>query len=71
MKNFKQIDKDDVWPYLQAGRKVYAVIFNSVLFIEGVHDLTINWSVNKIVRLLREDDVAFFEELTKEKEEDE
>lgn len=63
MKNFKQIDKCDVWPHLQAGKRVYAVIFESVLFTEGLYDLTRNWSVHNINKLLTDEDVVFYEEL--------
>lgn len=69
MKNFKQIDKSDVWPKLQAGRKVYAVVFQSALFTEGLNDLTRKWSVRNINSLLKDDDVAFFEEIIKEEDE--
>lgn len=63
MKNFEQIAKCDVWPRLQAGNRVYAVIFKSVLFTDGLHDLTISWSVRNINKLLKEEDVVFYEEL--------
>jgi len=63
MKNFKQVDKLDVWPKLQDGRRVYVVIFKSVLFTEGLNDLTRNWSVHNINKLLKEEDVVFYEEL--------
>lgn len=63
MKNFEQIAKCDVWPRLQAGNRVYAVIFKSVLFTEGLNDLTRNWSVHNINKLLTEEDVVFYEEL--------
>jgi len=63
MKNFKQVDKLDVWPKLQDGRRVYVVIFKSVLFTEGLNDLTRNWSVHNINKLLTEEDVVFYEEL--------
>lgn len=65
MKNFKQIDKCDVWPKLQDGKRVYAVILRSLLFTEGLNDLTRNWSVHNINKLLTEKDVAFYEEITK------
>lgn len=69
MKNFKQIDKCNVWPHLQAGKRVYAVIFQSALFTEGLNDLTRKWSVRNINSLLKDDDVAFFEETTKGEDE--
>lgn len=63
MKNFKQIDKCDVWPHLQAGERVYAVIFKSVLFAKGLNDLTRKWSVHNINELLTDEDVVFYEEI--------
>lgn len=68
MKNFKQIDRSNVWPCLQAGKKVYAAVLESVCLSEGLHDLTRNWSVYNINKLLIEDDVAFFEEIIDEEE---
>lgn len=68
MKNFKQIDKSDVWPKLQVGRKVYAVIFQSALFTEGLNDLTRKWSVHNINSLLKDDDVAFYEEIIEQQD---
>lgn len=65
MKNFKQIDKCDVWPKLQDGKRVYVVIFKSSLFTEGLNDLTRQWPVRNINKLLTEEDVAFYEEITK------
>ncbi len=65
MKNFKQIDKCDVWPRLQSGKIVYAVIFKSMRFHTGLKDLTDCWSVSNINKLLTEDDVVFYEEITK------
>jgi hypothetical protein len=63
MKNFKQIDKCDVWPKLQDGKRVYVVIFKSVLFTEGLNDLSRVWSVHNINKLLTEEDVVFYEEI--------
>lgn len=65
MKNFKQIDKCDVWPKLQDGKRVYVVIFKSSLFTEGLNDLTRHWPVRNINKLLTEEDVVFYEELQK------
>lgn len=66
MKNFKQIENCDVWSHLQAGRQIYAVILDSSYFHFGIKDITEDCTVCKINRLLTEDDVAFFEEITKE-----
>lgn len=63
MKTFKQIDKFDVWPKLQDGKRVYVVIFKSVLFTEGLNDLTRKWSVYNINKLLTEENVVFYEEI--------
>lgn len=68
MKNFKQIDKFDVWPKLQDGKRVYAVIFESVLFTEGVNDLTIKWPVRNINKLLNEENVVFYEEIIEQQD---
>lgn len=66
MENFKQIDKCDVWPHLQAGKAVLAVILKSRNFNEGLYDLRKNWSVGQINRLLsdKEKNVVFYEEVT-------
>ena len=66
MENFKQIEKCDVWPHLQAGKQVYAVIFRSRNFTTGLKHLNADWSVNQINRLTsdKEKDVAFYEEVT-------
>ena len=66
MKNFKQIDNCDVWPCLQAGKQVYAVILNSRYFHFGIEDLTDDCTVYKINQLLTEDNVAFFEKIRNE-----
>lgn len=65
MEDFKQIDKCDVWAHLQAGKKVYAVIFRSKAWREGLKDLTSGWSVNEINRLLsdKEKNIVFYEEV--------
>ncbi len=68
MKNFKQIDKRDVWPKLQDGKRVYVVIFKSVLFTEGLNDLSRIWSVHNINKLLTEEDVVFYEEIIEQQE---
>lgn len=68
MKNFKQIDKFDVWPKLQDGKRVYVVIFKSVLFTEGLNDLTRKWSVYNINKLLTEENVVFYEEIIEQQE---
>lgn len=66
MKDFKQIDKCDVWPHLQAGKKVFAVILKSRIFREGLNDLS-EWATKGINNLLEEENVVFYEK--KEKEE--
>lgn len=63
MKNFKQIDKCDVWPHLQAGKIVYAVIFKSMKFYTGLENLTNAWTVTDINKLLKEENVVFYEEI--------
>lgn len=68
MKTFKQIDKFDVWPKLQDGKRVYVVIFKSVLFTEGLNDLTRKWSVYNINKLLTEENVVFYEEIIEQQE---
>lgn len=65
MENFKQIDKCDVWAHLQAGKKVYVVIFKSGNFNEGLRDLTKGWYIEQINRVLsdKEKNVVFYEEI--------
>lgn len=65
MENFKEIDKCDVWAHLQAAKAVFAVIFKSRNFNEGLYDLRKNWSVGQINCLLRdkEKNIAFYEEI--------
>ena len=67
MENFKQVDKCDVWAYLQAGKAVFAVIFKSRNFNEGLYDLRLEWTVNQINRLLsdNEKNIAFYEEINR------
>lgn len=67
MKNFKQIEKCDVWPHLQAGKKVFAVLFTSRNFNERLYDLTRDWYVNQINKLLEEEDVVFYEKIEEDK----
>jgi len=61
MKNFKQIEKCDVWSHLIAGKKVFVVIFNSRNFKENLYNLTNHGSVEQINKLLKEEDVVFYE----------
>ena len=65
VENFKQIDKCDVWAHLQAGKKVYAVIFKSRNWNEGMKELWHNWNVGQINRLLsdKEKNVIYYEEI--------
>lgn len=65
MEDFKQIDKCDVWPHLQAGKKVYVVIFASGHFNTGLKKLNNSWDVDQINRLLtdKEKNVMFYEEV--------
>lgn len=63
MKNFKQIDKSDVWPHLQAGKRVYAVIFKSMNFHMGIIDLAEDLLVYRINQLLKEENIVFYEEI--------
>lgn len=62
MKDFKQIDKCDVWPHLQAGKKVFAVILKSIKFTTGLKYLYVRWDVGDINKILKEDNVVFYEE---------
>jgi hypothetical protein len=65
MENFKQIDKCDVWPHLQAGKKVLAVVFKSNYFKVGMKFLYTDWDVRDINRILSdsEKNVLFYEEI--------
>jgi len=67
MENFKEIDKCDVWPHLQAGKKVYAVVMKSKCFALGIKFLFKEWDVNDINRILKDDEknVIFYEEIEK------
>jgi hypothetical protein len=65
MKNFKQIDKCDVWPYLQADKIVYAVILKGTNFNMGIIDLTEDLLVYRINQLLKEENVVFYEKIEK------
>ena len=65
MENFKQIERCDVWPHLQSGKKVFAVIFQSRRFNAGLYKLR-NWDVEQINHLLEKDkDDVFYEEIEK------
>lgn len=68
MKNFKQIDRCDVWSHLQAGERVYAVIFKSVIFHTGLEDLTDSWGVKQINKLLNEENVVFYGEIIEQQD---
>jgi hypothetical protein len=67
MRNFKQIDKSEVWSHLQEGKDVYAVIFKSNIWREGLKELWHNWSACDINELLldKEKNIAFFERIGK------
>lgn len=67
MENFKQIDKCDVWPHLQAGKRVEAVVFSSNWFKTGIKDLQYT-DVRQISQLLEEKNVVFYEEIEVEKQ---
>ena len=68
MENFEEIDKCDVWPHLQAGKKVYAVVMKSKCFQIGIKFLFKEWGVRDINRILKDEEknVMFFEEIEKE-----
>lgn len=68
MKDFKQIEKCDVWPHLQAGKKVYAAVLQSKVFSCKLYDLTHGWDVNWINKILEEDNVVFFEKKENKKD---
>lgn len=68
MKNYKQIDKCDVWSHLQAGKKVYVVIFESRKFATGLAYLWKSWNVTKINNLLKEENAVFYEKKEDEKD---
>jgi hypothetical protein len=65
VENFKQIDKCDVWPHLQAGKRVYAVVLGSKYFEVGIKFLYTEWDVRDINRILSdsEKNVLFYEEI--------
>lgn len=65
MENFKQIEKCDVWAHLQAGKAVFAAIFKSSNFNEGIYDLRNHWNVTQINRLLsdKEKNVVFYDKI--------
>lgn len=71
MENFKQIEKCDVWAHLQAGKKVYAVVFRSCKYSEGLRRLWCKWTVDEIRELLarietgKEKNIVFYEEIEK------
>lgn len=69
MKNFKSIDKCDVWSHLQAGKQVIAVVFNSRKFSEGLHDLQFT-RVTLINELLEEENTIFYERIEKGEKDD-
>lgn len=50
---------------MQAGKRVYAVIFKSRNWKEGMKELWHNWNVGQINRLLsdKEKNVIYFEEI--------
>lgn len=68
MENFKEIDKCDVWPHLQAGKKIYAVIFKSKRWREGMKELWHDWDIGAINALLsnEEKNISFYKEIEKE-----
>lgn len=65
MENFKQINRCDVWPHLQAGKKVYAVVLKSKNFALGIKFLFKEWDVKDINRIIKDDEknVVFYEEI--------
>lgn len=60
MKDFKQIDACDVIPHLTERKEIYACVLRSRHFNETIHDLS-QVSVGKIVNLIEEQNVVFFE----------
>ena len=62
MRDFRQIDKSEVWSLLQEGKDVYAVIFKSNIWCEGLIELWRNWSICDINKLIsdKEKNIAFF-----------
>ena len=67
MENFNLLEKCDVWPHLQAGKEVYAVILRSRNFTEGIKELWHDgWTIKQINCLLsdKEKNVVFYEEVT-------
>ena len=71
MENFKSIYRSEVWAHLQAGKKVFAVIFKSRVWRTGLKELWHDWNVNEINKLLsdKEKDIVFFEEIEEVKKE--
>ena len=66
MENFKQICPLDVWPHLQAGKKVYAVVLRSRKWCAGIKEIWHkDYNVTDINELLsdKEKDVVFYEEV--------
>lgn len=61
MKNYKEITKDEVWPLLIKGAKIYAVIFEHETVSRGF-ELLWEWDVLEINRLLDSDidNVGFY-----------
>lgn len=70
MKNFKQIDKCDVWPKLQDGKRVYAVCFDAVVYYHerGLFNLSVRWDVHDINHMLTEENVVFYEEIIEQQD---
>lgn len=65
MESFKRLDKCDVWPHLQVGKKVYAIVLKSRTFNEKIYNLRKDYSVDSINSLLsdKEKNVVFYEEV--------
>lgn len=62
MEHFKQIDRVDVWPHLQAGKNVLAAVFKSRVWNVGIVKLT-KQDVGDVNQILTEKDVVFYEEI--------
>lgn len=62
MEHFKQIDRVDVWPHLQAGKNVLAAVFKSKAWKVGVIRLT-KLDIEDVNQILTEKDVVFYEEI--------
>lgn len=74
MDNFVQIPKEEVWKYLEAGEKVWAVVLgNKGTYHQGVKEIwTGAWNVGTILRLIKSQDTDFYirkpeEKITREK----